>query len=129
MKNGNIFLHILCNMFVKLQYYQNYKSCAFVLYLALCKINLFLFKWTFCPINCRYHIYSKFSLLYLFVEFGVDWVGCISFGGKCSKILAIGIFFSQKWDLLKHAMSSYYLRSILLFLYFVLILVLLCNHD
>lgn len=54
MKNGTIFLHILCNMFVQLQNYQNYKSCAFVLYLALCKkkINIFYLK-GLLPMNCR----------------------------------------------------------------------------
>lgn len=57
MKNGTIFLHVLCNMFVQLQNYQNYKSCAFVLYLALCKKTkqnkTFFYLKGLLPMNCR----------------------------------------------------------------------------
>lgn len=72
MINGTIFLHILCNMFVQLQNYQNYKSCAFVLYPALCKkkINIFLYKGTPSYELQITYLLKKISLLYLLFSLG-----------------------------------------------------------
>lgn len=53
MEKWNYFLTHTMQYVCKIAILPKYKSCAFVLYLALCKINLFLFKWTTCPINCR----------------------------------------------------------------------------
>lgn len=48
MKNETIFLHILCNMFVKLQYYQNTK--AVLLYSILLYVKSIFFYLNGLPV-------------------------------------------------------------------------------
>lgn len=101
---GTIFLHILCNMFVKLQYYQNYKSCAFVLLLYVKQI-FFLFNRLSVIIvdNIIQEKYTK--TLRLFISVSLFFL----LYENNSKVLEVGnclCFFLGKIEILQHVINT-----------------------